>query len=475
MTSLARGLEYWCYQCNRVVTTANREEIICPFCNGGFLEEVENTVPGLDMLLPATLPGMFNNTILESNPLGNAGAMTAGEGASTAIVPAGFRQYQPGQRRNQTYPAGGAPAFLQVLEAMSTVLQQIQQPPEAEEHEGSEGTEVGDGIRTALTGTADAGATTDPSNSVSLWQGQMQNFLGSGGNVEVFFDNGTGTPRRLPGNFGDYFLGPGLDQLIQQLAENDPNRYGAPPASKTSIDAMPTIHISQEHLGTDAAHCAVCKDEFEMGFPVRQMPCKHMYHGECIMPWLSQHNSCPVCRYEMDTDDADYDQTRATAQLNSHPAATSNPYLGPNQPGGGSDAGAGTAGGFTFWDSPAAGFGVSNFLQEAGSENVPNIRIGGSNVAPQLNNPTGAVDPSGVIMSRPRLSFHLPWPFRSSSPQQTSPPNGNAEASASGTASGAIGTPDQDSHSGTTPNPPPEAPPGNQNDDHTTTRLDELD
>ncbi|CAN5953457.1 unnamed protein product [Sphagnum jensenii] len=347
MTSLARGLEYWCYQCNRVVTTANREEIICPFCNGGFLEEVENT-----------------------------------------------------------------------------------QPPEAEEHEGSEGTEVGDGIRTALTGTADAGATTDPSNSVSLWQGQMQNFLGSGGNVEVFFDNGTGTPRRLPGNFGDYFLGPGLDQLIQQLAENDPNRYGAPPASKTSIDAMPTIHISQEHLGTDAAHCAVCKDEFEMGFPVRQMPCKHMYHGECIMPWLSQHNSCPVCRYEMDTDDADYDQTRATAQLNSHPAATSNPYLGPNQPGGGSDAGAGTA---------------------------------------------GAVDPSGVIMSRPRLSFHLPWPFRSSSPQQTSPPNGNAEASASGTASGAIGTPDQDSHSGTTPNPPPEAPPGNQNDDHTTTRLDELD
>lgn len=177
----------------------------------------------------------------------------------------------------------------------------------------------------------------------------------------------------------------------------------------------------------------------------------------------------------MDTDDADYDQTRATAQLNSHPAATSNPYLGPNQPGGGSDAGMGTAGGFTFWDSPAAGFGVSNFLQEAGIENVPNIRIGGSNVAPQLNNATGAVDPSGVIMSRPRLSFHLPWPFRSSSPQQTSPPNGNAEASASGTASSAIGTPDQDSHSGTTPNPPPEAPPGNQNDDHTTTRLDELD
>jgi hypothetical protein len=38
--------------------------------------------------------------------------------------------------------------------------------------------------------------------------------------------NTGGPPRfRLGGNFGDYFIGPGLEQLIEQLAENDPNRY----------------------------------------------------------------------------------------------------------------------------------------------------------------------------------------------------------------------------------------------------------
>ena len=60
-----------------------------------------------------------------------------------------------------------------------------------------------------------------------MLQGQMQNFLGGGGNVEVFFDNGTGIPRRLPGNFGDYFLGPGLDQLIQQALVDSPTLAAA--------------------------------------------------------------------------------------------------------------------------------------------------------------------------------------------------------------------------------------------------------
>lgn len=144
-------------------------------------------------------------------------------------------------------------------------------------------------------------------NPFLLFQSQMQNLL-SMHDEDFSSENGSELDSlHMP---GDHSFGPGIQQLIQQLAENYPNRYGNPPASVSAVDELPTISITQEHLGTDASQCAICKDEFESCLEVKQMPCKHLYHPDCILPWLALHNTCPVCRFELPTDDPDYEQAR---------------------------------------------------------------------------------------------------------------------------------------------------------------------
>lgn len=133
------------------------------------------------------------------------------------------------------------------------------------------------------------------SNPLLIFQGQYPGRMSEGNEFDFLFNRGPSVGLRRA-NISDYFVGPGLEELIEQLTQND--RRGPPPAARSSIDAMPTVKITLRHLRNDS-HCPVCKEKFELGSEAREMPCNHIYHSDCIVPWLVQHNSCPVCRYEL--------------------------------------------------------------------------------------------------------------------------------------------------------------------------------
>uniref|UniRef100_A0A8C5KD03 E3 ubiquitin-protein ligase RNF181 n=1 Tax=Jaculus jaculus TaxID=51337 RepID=A0A8C5KD03_JACJA len=65
-----------------------------------------------------------------------------------------------------------------------------------------------------------------------------------------------------------------------------------------------------EPLNSEQLKCPVCLVEFEEEETAIELPCHHLFHSSCILPWLSKTNSCPLCRHELPTDDDTYEQHR---------------------------------------------------------------------------------------------------------------------------------------------------------------------
>ncbi|KAH7429776.1 hypothetical protein KP509_09G065800 [Ceratopteris richardii] len=247
---------YYCYHCERTVQLVSPGTLICGDCHGDFIEER----PG--QLLPSE------------------------ESASSE------------SRANEVDYMGLGCG--QLLEDMSNFLSSMLVTHAAASAIESINEEVPRGSSLHTDG--------HPMDHILVLQGRIQNLLNLYQRDHVI--TGNREHPRPSGAVGDYYIGPGLEHLIQHLTENDPGKYGTPPASMAAVDSLPTIRVAKEHLCTDAVQCAVCKDEFEHLCQVKQLPCNHIYHPDCIVPWLKQHNSCPVCRYELPTDDPDYELSR---------------------------------------------------------------------------------------------------------------------------------------------------------------------
>ncbi|KAJ8430831.1 hypothetical protein Cgig2_034158 [Carnegiea gigantea] len=106
------------------------------------------------------------------------------------------------------------------------------------------------------------------------------------------------------------------EAILDEVEDRMNDWKGSPPAAQSVIENLPTVRLSRERLEENSVVCAICKDEVSGAEMVRQLPCLHYYHGDCIVPWLKMRNTCPVCRRELPTDDPEYEcRKRAREEL----------------------------------------------------------------------------------------------------------------------------------------------------------------
>jgi len=70
------------------------------------------------------------------------------------------------------------------------------------------------------------------------------------------------------------------------------------PSVSESLRGSDEEQLPDEGNVTNCTTCSICIEEFENGERLRFLPrCKHAFHTECIMPWLTERQGCcPLCK-----------------------------------------------------------------------------------------------------------------------------------------------------------------------------------
>nr|KYP48506.1 E3 ubiquitin-protein ligase CIP8 [Cajanus cajan] len=189
---------------------------------------------------------------------------------------------------------------------------------------------------------------------------------------DLFYDDGAGAGIRPlpPRMMSEFLLGTGFERVMEQLSHVESSNGGGghersqAPASKAAVEGLPAIEINETHTAIES-HCAVCKEAFEVCTMAKEMPCKHIYHPECILPWLAIRNSCPVCRHELPCESA-------RARLERVEEEEEEENLG-----------------LTIWRLPGGGFAVGRFGRRGGGEADLDVPLVYTEVDGGFNNVVG--------------------------------------------------------------------------------------
>lgn len=85
-------------------------------------------------------------------------------------------------------------------------------------------------------------------------------------------------------------------EWLCKLDDTVESRKAAP---KQVIDSMPCRPVPPGGLreaNGERQSCAVCLESYQEGEQLRELPCTHCFHKDCIDKWLGQKATCPVCQ-----------------------------------------------------------------------------------------------------------------------------------------------------------------------------------
>ena len=140
-------------------------------------------------------------------------------------------------------------------------------------------------------------------------------------------------------NFASNFISNFINPMARIVFINNMQNqhHGNPPASKTAIEKLKHFKMEKKYCKKSDSdpnklefpECSICLMEVTEGQDTILLPCGHMFHDKCVTKWLEIHNTCPLCRFELPTDDADYERQRNQRNQQREENIRNNPNVHP--------------------------------------------------------------------------------------------------------------------------------------------------
>lgn len=92
---------------------------------------------------------------------------------------------------------------------------------------------------------------------------------------------------------------------------------------------------SKTELHFDSGNCAICLETFEDDDIVRGLICGHVFHAECVDPWLTLRRACcPICKRDYYKENNERNQINSANGITEHPHnnnSAPNPHSSPEE------------------------------------------------------------------------------------------------------------------------------------------------
>ena len=74
------------------------------------------------------------------------------------------------------------------------------------------------------------------------------------------------------------------------------NKFNDNNIQQNPIDNLQSLIITNEQPDDI---CTICLEEFKFNEELKKLKCNHIFHKECLEPWLNNKRKCPICRSDV--------------------------------------------------------------------------------------------------------------------------------------------------------------------------------